>query len=214
MKCETVLGMLDDYVDNGLIGEEPSQVSRHLARCADCAGEAERLKALLRKARELPRELRPSRDLWPEVRVEIEKRGGGAVWRAWRWGAALAAAAVLVAVAGVLLAREWRRGPDEGFAAETSPVGLRVEVRKAEAEYERARRELVAAMDRTPGGLSAETRRVIEENMAVIDGAILEIRSSLEQDPENVLLFDMLVGEQGRALRLLGLKEELELNTW
>jgi len=213
MKCETTLSMLDDYFDNRLTGNEPAQVARHLAGCPKCAREADSLRALLRAARELPHDAAPSRDLWPEVRDKID-RGGRARLRAWRWGAAMAAAALLLIAAGVLVAREPRRTPDQGVAAHLPAAGLMLEVRKAEAEYERARGELLAVMDRAPGALSAETRLVIEENMALIDGAIREIRSSLENDPENVGLFDMLVAEQGRALRLLGLKEALASDTW
>jgi len=69
-------------------------------------------------------------------------------------------------------------------------------------------------MDQLPRRLAPETRTVIDQNLAVIDGAIQEIRTSLEKDPENVFLFDMLVAEQDRSLQLLGLEEAITSNTW
>ncbi|MCX5770122.1 MAG: zf-HC2 domain-containing protein [Candidatus Hydrogenedentes bacterium] len=213
MKCQTVQHLLDDYVDGLLIGEEPALVARHLASCPDCARQANGLRELLQSAKALPRHIEPHRDLWPGIRGQIEKGSKRRISRAGRFTVLALAAAVLAILAGSLLMLDHPRPLNPGLAAE-APVRLEQEVLVVEAEYQRARRELVAAMDQLPRRLAPETRTVIDQNLAVIDGAIQEIRASLEKDPENVFLFDMLVAEQDRSLQLLGLEGAITSNTW
>ena len=215
MKCETVQGLLDDYVDGLLIGEEPALVARHLASCPDCARQANALRELLQKAKALSRHIEPRRDLWPGIRGQIENESKR--WHGFRYAptAVLAvAAAVLAILAGGLLMRGVPRPAETVMTVSEAPVRLQQEVVAVEAEYQRARRELMATMDQLPHRLAPETRTVIDQNLAVIDGAIQEIRASLEKDPENVFLFDMLVAEQDRSLRLLGLEEAITSKTW
>lgn len=215
MKCETVQGLLDDYVDGLLIGEEPALVARHLASCPDCARMADGLREMLQTAKGLPRTIEPRQDLWPAVRGQIEKGSKRRISsRAGRFTVLALAAAVLAILAGSLLMLDRPRPLDPGQTANEAPARLEQEVIAVEAEYQRARRELVAAMDQLPRRLAPETRTVIDQNLAVIDGAIQEIRTSLENDPENVFLFDMLVAEQDRSLRLLGLEEAIATKTW
>ena len=214
MKCETVQNLLDDYVDGLLIGEEPALVARHLASCPDCARQANALREMLQQAKALPRHIEPHRDLWPGIRGQIENESKRRVFRTARLGALAVAAAVLAILAGSLLMRGLPRPGETVLTADEAPVRLQQEVLVVEAEYQQARRELVAAMDQLPRRLAPETRTVIDQNLAVIDGAIQEIRTSLEKDPENVFLFDMLVAEQDSSLRLLGLEEAITSNTW
>jgi len=215
MKCETVQSLLDHYVDGLLIGEEPALVARHLASCPDCARLANGLREMLKKAKALPRHIEPRRDLWPDIRGQIENESKR--WHGFRYArtAVLAiAAAVLAILAGSLLMRGLPRPAETPLTVNEAPVRLQQEVLAVEAEYQQARRELVATMDQLPNRLAPETRTVIDQNLAIIDGAIQEIRTSLEKDPENVFLFDMLVAEQDRSLQLLGLEEAITSNTW
>jgi len=214
MKCETVQNLLDDYVDGLLIGEEPEMVARHLASCPDCARLANNLREMLQNAKGLSRHIEPRRDLWPAILEQIENEPKRRVFRTVRLGVLAVAAAVLAILAGSLLMRGLPRPGETVLTAVEAPVRLQQEVLVVEAEYQRARRELVAAMDQLPHRLAPETRTVIDQNLAVIDGAIQEIRTSLEKDPENVFLFDMLVAEQDSSLQLLGLEEAITSNTW
>jgi hypothetical protein len=48
-------------------------------------------------------------------------------------------------------------------------------------------------MDMEMAKLSPEARANVEENLAVIRGAIVEINAALEQEPGNVLLQELLM---------------------
>lgn len=214
MKCETIQNLLDDYVDRRLIGEEPALVESHLAACPWCAQKAEALRALIRRASALPRDISPPRDLWPGIHQRLAAAPSGAV-RATVWRPALAfAAAVLLLLSGGLLVLTMPRVADPDFTPGQAPSRLAWEVRAAEAEYAQARRDLLAAMDQNESRLAPETRRVVEENLAIIDGAIEQIRASLQKDPENDVLFHMLVAEQDRSLRLIELRNSALAETW
>jgi hypothetical protein len=67
-----VQALLDEYIDGGLAAEESGEVERHLEGCAECAAEVESLLALRARTRDLPREIAPGRDLWPEIQARIQ----------------------------------------------------------------------------------------------------------------------------------------------
>ncbi len=112
-----VQALLDEYIDGGLAAEESGEVERHLASCAECAAEVESLLTLRARTRDLPREIAPGRDLWPEIqgriqaaprKVETPERLAGAAdgvidlaarrGRAIRWNGALGRAAAVIAL--------------------------------------------------------------------------------------------------------------------
>ena len=87
-------------------------------------------------------------------------------------------------------------GLPEGF--------VRAAVRDAEAEYEQAREELVTAVYARRGEFDEKTLEMVEQNLAVIDGAVAEIRTALEQDPENPQWVRMLMATHEKGLTMLG----------
>jgi putative zinc finger protein len=54
MSCQTVLRSLSAFVDQDLAEKESSSVSRHLARCRDCATRSQELAGMRRLLRDLP----------------------------------------------------------------------------------------------------------------------------------------------------------------
>ena len=209
MRCEDVRERLDDYVDELLSESQSVQVEEHLAACAACRRDTDALRALLEQTAALPRDILPERDLWSDIEGALEATSSAALAR-WRRPLALAAAAVLLIGVGVWLARfslgtSWPGGEIHSEAVS----GLAREIREAEAEYARARQELLASFAQYGDTLAPETRRVIKENLAVIDGAVAEIRATLTQDPENVQLFRMLVATQNQGLTLIRLAVRL-----
>ena len=56
-----------------------------------------------------------------------------------------------------------------------------------------ARNNLAAQLDLELDRLTPETRAGVEENLEVIRGAITEINSALEQEPNNVHLQELLL---------------------
>lgn len=74
MSCERTEERIHDYVDGELPEDVRREMERHVAGCARCAEEVEALRELQARVADLPREMRPPRDLWPG----IEERIGGA----------------------------------------------------------------------------------------------------------------------------------------
>jgi hypothetical protein len=215
MRCEDVRERLDDYVDGLLPDDQSVQVEEHVVACTACRREVDALHALLEQTGALPRHILPERDLWSDIEAAATATSSAEfVRRARRFMAgrtlAFSAAAVLLIALGLSLVRssfEANR-PGGGMRSETAG-GLAGEIREAEAEYARARQELLVSFAQYSDTLAPETRRVIQENLAIIDGAVAEIRATLTQDPENVLLFRMLVATENQGLTLIRLAVRL-----
>lgn len=87
--------------------------------------------------------------------------------------------------------------PDAPAPTETAgPIAA--ELAAAEAEYREARAELEAVLD-TSNGAPA----VIEEDIGVVEQAIVEIVSALALNPENQFLQKTLLGNYQRQVELL-----------
>ncbi len=65
---------LDEFLDGMLLREEARLVETHLASCEMCRREKEALAELLARAGELPREIAPPRDLWPQIEARLDQR--------------------------------------------------------------------------------------------------------------------------------------------
>ena len=65
---------LNAYVDGALDVSEREAVERHLATCATCRADVQRLRELLASATALPKSIAPPRDLWPQIAPRL---GGG-----------------------------------------------------------------------------------------------------------------------------------------
>lgn len=72
MNCIEFQAVLDEYVDGGLPAADAARGEQHLAGCAACRAQAEALSRLLSATAALPREMRPERNLWPEIKAELE----------------------------------------------------------------------------------------------------------------------------------------------
>src|SRR5690606_27461847 len=70
--CMDIRESLNDYVDGDLTAEEAAVIDAHVRECAACREELEALQALQQAAQELPRDIMPARDLWPEIAQRIE----------------------------------------------------------------------------------------------------------------------------------------------
>lgn len=153
----------------------------------------------------LPREVAPSRDLWPGIEGRLKQRCAAAS-SAWSYGLA---ASVLVAVAaGGLWAgfhMQQRNGtPQETVAMGTSaPADPYLTQRAAYAEQ-----SVETATDLTPA-----TRAVILKNLRIIESFLQDIQAALDKDPNNprlrALLFDLYQNEA----RLLASTQQAQAKT-
>ncbi len=74
---EKILAQLDDFADGQLEPRQAEEVKAHLQSCTACRLELESLRSLLASVRELPEEIEPSRDLWPELEVRLDEATAG-----------------------------------------------------------------------------------------------------------------------------------------
>lgn len=67
---------LNRFAERGGEGDETEALRAHLRACSRCRSAVAEIRALRRRASELPREIEPRRDLWPgvEARVRAEPR--------------------------------------------------------------------------------------------------------------------------------------------
>ena len=213
MRCDEIRVLLDDYADGVLAADRAVRVGDHLAGCPRCAAELEGLQRLLGLAADLPREIAPSRDLWPTVAVRIAgapKVVHGRFSGSWRHRLA-AAAAVLVAVGTLLIAYSLGRqhsGVRSALAPTASPLAVPARLGDptfavAEAGLIDARNQLLAALDARRSSMSPHTQRVVDDSLRLIDEAIARISVALVDDPLNPKLANQLAGAYRTQIELL-----------
>jgi hypothetical protein len=219
MTCEEVRQRLDDYVDGELPSGELHEVELHLAACPACSGEERAIRALLTHAAALPKRASPSRDLWPEIVAEIEAGKAARLLRFPIRPAALGG--LLAAAAALFVALVIRSGP----SPESTPAGTSSgspeptlaaaspgsELQGAEADYERAARALLATLEARRDELGPETLRNVEQNLAVIDQALREVRAALDAEPGNPELTRMLAATHRKKVDVL--RQVVKLST-
>jgi len=151
-------------------GEGSAWIREHVAQCAACVAELERLEQVRSQLRALP-SFAPPRDRWPVVRqaARLERRRRQASW----WAGTLAAAAMVVLSLLVLRHR--------------SPAPQDASLRQAMAEsaaMEQVFRSL-APDDRAMTGRTAGVVADLEDRLAQVDAALND-PSAQRADPGRV----------------------------
>lgn len=151
----------------------------------------------------LPRELRPERDLWPEVAARIatrERIGPGGRTRPVPY--AIAAAGGAIAVGALLAVHLLTQGTGTSpGVAELGTQGVQVTV---DPSIRLAAQAVYDAGPRNPrGGFEAETVASIQGNLTALDEMAEEISSALERDPDNRDLQNQLLDIYRMQSRLL-----------
>jgi hypothetical protein len=191
MTCEEVRGRLDDWVEGALGEGEREAFAAHLADCDACRAEARAQEALLAAAADLPREIRPPRELWSgiDARLAGSQRPRRAGLPAWALVAAALALVLVTAAVTSILTRDY----EEAIALKPG--------RADEARFLAASQELLAGLEAQD--LSPETMEIVRRNLEVIDAAIAELQAALERDPGNGELTRMLLATYQRKIDLL-----------
>lgn len=169
--------------------------------------ELERNDELIAAAGKLPAGISPERDLWPGIAEAIAQPQRS------RWMPLLAQAAAVVLLIGASSGITY-------ISVKTGPV--QAPVMMTDLHFERAafgtehtlgsvyrsaqggyQSQLADELDR----LSAEDRAEVEANLAMIKDAIAEINQALDDNPDNVLLQELLLRsyrEQHTLMRRVG----------
>jgi hypothetical protein len=165
---------------------------------------------LLAKAAELPKDVEPSRDLWPGIAARLGEAPREATGKDLRWPMALAAG-FLVASVSALLTWSLMRTPEPVVVAITptvqAPVAEIVPVSYGPnsgltAQELTARDELVVRFREKFTTLRPETRDAIVKNLAIMQTAADQIDAALAKDPASGMLKGMLVGTYKQELQL------------
>jgi hypothetical protein len=194
---------LNDYLDGVADAVEAERVRVHIGECESCAREAGELAALKAAIAELPRDIRPDRDLRAGIWNEIAKpRHTRALW-SMRYP--LAAAAMLLIAVTSVITRALVTSPNDQIGGEyNNTVGFASDdAGKLEREYSEEVQELEMILRKSRGALAPETVRIMEENLRIIDRAINEAQSALSSDPNSEMLVDLLRSAYERKLELL-----------
>lgn len=170
---------------------------------------------------ELPQQLEPSRDLWPEIKAQIEAETPRArtSLHTQRWFQ-LAAAVVLVVASSVItffvvqssMQKQIVQARNE-VTQQMQPVLQSMPVRFDGHEglgksYEEARVQLDAEYAKRIQNLPPVVRAKVERDVADLRRSAREISATLAQYPSDPLLQDLLVSTYQREMQLLS-----EVNT-
>lgn len=182
---------LDEYLNAWLDGElgaaERLAFEAHIRECPGCRDELAAAEQLHSLAGNLASEIEPPRDLWPEISARLEPRSRRAALSKSGWPRAVAAAAVFGLVfAGGMLADRFMQagnsGPDR--MAEWSSARVSEQARtKLPEQYV----QLVSN-----GATNPETRDTMLRNLLIVNLAIRDVESALEDAPNDPHLRDML----------------------
>jgi hypothetical protein len=165
---------------------------------------------LMTAAADLATEVKPGRDLWPGIEQAITKpvRPARTMWNT-VWAQA---AAVLLLVGGSSgltylaltdngdVVTPVAGGPTLVFESASGSFGSQYNLGPG---YLDAQRDLAGRLDDELAHLTPEVREAVETNIAAIRTAIAEINVALAEDPDNVLLQELLLSTYREELTLM-----------
>ena len=167
----------------------------------------ERPDKLSADAAKLATGISPKRDLWPDIEASITATTSLA---GRRWTPYLAQAAAVVLLIGGSSAITYMLTKSEpGVAPVATNGGLLLESAswggefELSSDYKIARSDLQAQLGTELARLSPEARAEVEQNLKVIRDAIGEINAALEQEPDNVLLQELLLSTYREELAVM-----------
>lgn len=208
------LERLSAYLDGDLSPAAMAETEQHLQGCEECRRALADLRALVAAAPGYAGTA-PGRDLWPGIARGIDARrqvrlpSAGGPGRRFSLGALLAASVAFAIIGGGsawLILRD-RGGPpvvavapDPGNGLPATTVALPP---RADSAYDGAVADLEQILAAGRERLDTATVRIIEENLAVIDGAISEARAAIARDPANAWLQRTMTANMRRKIDLL-----------
>jgi hypothetical protein len=175
-------------------------------------------KELLSRLAELPREMSPEQDPWPEISARLGRTGTGAGFTrtapGW-WLRAAAASVLLVFAAGLLLRPSWNTGPlsSEGLTSHTQTAvtgkdgqdqaaGAPGLLDAIDAEYLAAFREFIN-VGGSRGSLAPQTVEKIEMGWADLRVTETALATALEENPGDLFLNERMLELRARQLGFL-----------
>jgi anti-sigma factor RsiW len=194
---------LSEYLDGDLADSEEAALASHLESCAACQETLAGLRRVVARAGSLE-DRPPPGDLWPGVAKRI---GAGPRRRRITFSVPqlLAAGVALTVLSG---GSAWLLHPDAANVAaipgpSAAPNIVPVGAAGAGGSYDSAVDDLERVLAEGRGRLDTTTVRVLEQNLALIDGAIAQARRAVAADSANVYLNTHLAETMRRKIDLL-----------
>jgi hypothetical protein len=165
---------------------------------------------LLEQASNLPRDIEPSRDLWPAIAARLSEQSP-ATTRRFTWPMALAAGFLVATVSALLtwgLMRDPAPAPGPNLiadraAAQAVPVPVNYGANSAIGAVQlKARDDLLVQFRQRLNELAPETREAVVKNLAIIQRAANEIDAALAKDPASGLLNGLLLSAYQEELQI------------
>jgi hypothetical protein len=163
------------------------------------------LAALVARARALPREAEPERDLWLGIRNRIEASRAPARTRLFRarlsvpvWAASAAALLLVATTIGTALWLQSAPSLDDPAAVRALADSLRERDGTSGVH-----RDLLALLDERRAQLPPDVVAAVERNLAEIDRAIAELHVAFEEHPGNTALQFLLAEAYRREAEML-----------
>ncbi len=164
---------------------------------------------VMRMAAGLPRDIQPSRDLWPGIAADIQTPAE----TAFQWRSMLAQAAAVVLLIGGSSGLTWLAVKDDGTNATPVTVTNVAPLTAIPAsfgdryslgpDFIDARRNLEGRLQQELLRLSPETRADVEASLRTIRGAIADINTALAAEPDNPLLQRLLLSSYREELAFM-----------
>lgn len=205
MNCEQCIERINDAVDGVLPDKEHAAFMEHLADCDSCGHEYSMMETILAEAHALPKKIDPERDLWSHIHTRIDGPSGGNILSfplkkmSVMVPFAAAAALVFMALSGQLRPTDAPTSPPKHAAQQSEPESNpaddpdeTIDLATMEADYAQARDSLMQALETRRDQLPDELIVTIEENLNIIENAVVDINRALEANPQDPELERML----------------------
>jgi hypothetical protein len=173
----------------------------------------ERERQVMSMAAGLARDVQPPRDLWPGIAEAINSSPVSRAAPAPRWQRMFAQAAAIVLLIGGSSGLTWYTlsNSDTSLVTPGDHSNLNFEPVSGSfgsqymlgPDFQDARESLVAKLDEELERLPPETREEVEKNIATIRAAISEINKALAQEPDSVLLQELLLNTYSEELAIM-----------
>lgn len=181
MNCQEFMEFLNHAIDEDLPEDIQQDFDEHSLKCPTCQSEHQIMMGLLSEVGDISMDIQPERDLWPEIEERLTIPPKTIVdfpnIRKQVVGIALLAALLLFIVSVGIKAPSVTITPQNTVAQS--------EHEKIKTDYKEAKDSLLAALELQKANFSPQTLDTIEENLAVIENAVIDIDRALAANPDN-----------------------------
>jgi anti-sigma factor RsiW len=196
--------------DDAVPAERRAELDAHLATCTECFDDVARLREITMRYKATPRDPEPVDELWPSIRSRIEQHKvvplDAAARQSRRWSGTRRAVAVGVIAAGtmltIVLLRPSHRIVVDSTLAQNDTSALRL-VTDSVRSYEDESRVLLNRLELQRAMLRPEAAASIDRDLKVIDQAIAELQTAIQNDPRNPALRRLLASSYRQKVELL-----------